>query len=239
MVKKSANEKRVVRWSYSAWSQFHKCAFAFYRKFVCGDKDTSTSYALERGITLHKQQENYLRGEITGLPRTFLPFKREYIALKKQQPIVEKFWGVDHTWKSVQYGSWVVFKMDAAVPPNKRIGMDSLWIQDLKTGREYDTHAKQASLGAVIGARQYPDIAQVEVEFWYIDQGIIRQYHFDKAELTEEQEFWTEEGERLLTPQKKYLPNPSEENCKYCFLRSDKGGPCDAWKKIKQARKGR
>lgn len=227
------SKKRLTRWSYSAWNDFNKCAFAFYQKYVLGKKETSTSPALERGNTLHKKQEVYLNGSVKQVPREFLPFKPEYEALKRARPIVEQFWGVDTHWQPMDWGSWVVFKMDAAVLPGKFIGKDTLWIQDLKTGKVYDSHDKQASLGATIGRALYPKVKRVEVEFWYADQGIIIPYEFDKAELKRQRQFWTSEGDRILTPQKEYLPSPSVDNCKYCFLRSDNGGPCKAWKKFK------
>src|SRR3989304_3223368 len=168
-----AGDKRAIRWSYSGWSQERKCAFAYYGKYILGIKedDAKMGDAIIRGNLLHKKQENFLLGKITGVPREFLPFKREYNGLLKAKPIVEQWWGVDPDWKPIKWGSWTVFKMDAAVLPTKKD--NTLWVQDLKTGREYDAHADQASLGACLGFALYPKVEKGEGEFWDADQGII------------------------------------------------------------------
>jgi hypothetical protein len=122
--------------------------------------------------------------------------------------------------------------MDAAVLPTKK--ENTLWIQDLKTGREKPMHADQASLGACIGFALYPKVEEVQVEFWYADQGIIRSYDYTRKELKRDTQRWIKEGERILTPRKKYLPSPSEDNCRWCPVSSKKGGPCHAWKKLQK-----
>lgn len=230
---RQAGGKRVTRWSFTGWSIKQTCEYQYYGKFVLGIKaeDEDENPAILRGNMLHKKQENYLIGKINGVPREFLPFKTELEGLKRAKPIVEQFWGVDPNWKPVKWNSWVVFKMDAAVLPEKRD--NTLWIQDLKTGREYPKHADQASLGACIGYALYPTVDEVQVEFWYADQGIVRSYEYTPKELKRDTKKWIKEGEKLLTPQKKYLPAPSEDNCRWCPIRSDRAGNCTAWKKVK------
>jgi hypothetical protein len=229
---KSGN-KRATRWSFTGWATKMSCEFQYYGKFILGIKgdDDDDNPSIIRGNMLHKKQENYLIGKIQGVPREFLPFKSELEGLKKAQPIVEKFWGVDASWQPANYNSWVVYKMDAAVEPTKRD--PELWIQDLKTGREYPKHKDQASLGACIGKALYPAVREVHVEFWYSDQGLIRPYTFTEKALKRDTQKWIKEGEKLLTPQKKYIPSPSEDNCRWCPIRSDRNGPCEAWKKVK------
>lgn len=234
---KQAGHKRMTRWSYSGWACEQACAFQYYGKFILGihEEGADENPSIIRGNLLHKKQENYLIGKINGVPREFLPFKDELEGLKAARPIVEQFWGVDADWKKINWGSWVVFKMDAAVEPTKK--NNTLWIQDLKTGREYPKHADQASLGACIGLAQYPNVDKVEVEFWYSDQGIIRAYEYSRKELKRETKRWMAEGDRLLTPRDKYLPSPSADNCRWCPIRSDRQGPCEAWKKVKDLNK--
>lgn len=230
---RQAGQKRMTRWSYSGWATYQQCQFKYYGQFILGIKgdDIEDNPAIIRGNLLHKKQEKYLLGEIRGVPREFLPFKDELEGLKSAKPIVEQFWGVDASWHPINWGSWVVFKMDAAVLPTKK--EPTLWVQDLKTGREYPKHADQASLGACIGFALHPKVEEVQVEFWYADQGIIRAYDYSPKELKRETKRWMAEGDRILTPQKKYLPSPSEDNCKWCPVRSDRHGPCEAWKKVK------
>lgn len=225
--------KPLDRWSYSSWSARKKCEYFFYIRFVLNVQEPpSDSRALERGIDLHKKQENYLKGEIPVLPKPFESFKEHYKQLKKRKPIVEKFWGVDKRWRPVNWQSWVVMKMDAALAPEKKTG-DILWIQDLKTGQEHtEGHKSQGKLYAAIGRAIYPKTKGVIIEFWYTDQGYPVQYEYTLAQLKRAQEYWMEQGNRVLTPKKTYMPNPSIEACRWCFLRTDKGGPCDAWKVV-------
>lgn len=230
---RQAGDKRAVKWSFTGWACKMTCEYQYYGRFVLGIKDTfdEDNPAIMRGNLLHKKQENYLIGKINGVPREFLPFKDELEGLKKAKPIVEKYWGVDANWQPANWGSWVVFKMDAAVPPTKRD--NTLWVQDLKTGREKPLHKDQASLGATIGFAQYPKVQEVQVEFWYADQGIIRAYEYTRKELERMTKKWQSEGDKLLTPQKKYIPTPSADNCRYCPIRSDKQGDCKKWKQVK------
>lgn len=231
---RQAGEKRQVRWSFSAWATEQSCPFRYYGQYILGIRDQmdEDNPAIIRGNLLHKKQENFLIGKISGVPREFLPFKRELTGLKKASPIVEQWWGVDADWKPIKWGSWTVFKMDAAVLPTKKD--NTLWIQDLKTGREYPKHADQAELGACLGFAQHPKVDEVQVEFWYIDQGIIRSYEYSAKELKRATKRWQAEGDRLLTPRKKYLPAPTEDNCRWCPVSSKKGGPCHAWKKLQK-----
>lgn len=230
--------KDLDHWSYSAWSQFTKCAFAFYWKYIMGAKeDISGSPAIQRGIMLHAKAEGYLKGEVTVLPKELWDFKMHYKQLKVLSPIVEEFWGVDKRWRPIKWKSWTVMKMDAALAPSKKNGR-LLWIQDLKSGREYPDHDKQSELYVAIGFAIHPNAKKIETEFWYADQGysVVREY--TKDDVADLVNVWIKRGKKVLEPRDKseYLPTPSEDNCRWCFIRSDRGGPCDAWKKIGRSR---
>jgi len=225
--------KTINRWSYSAWSVWKSCRFKYFCSYILGIKDDAPSYYLERGIEIHKQAEAFLKGEIKQLPPALRKFRSHYAELRKLNPVVEEFWGVTKEWKPAQRDSWVVMKMDAAVLPSKKTD-GLLIIQDLKTGREYDSHLNQAGLYAAIGYALHPKAKAVETEFWYSDHGTVSRNFFDRRALKKQVAFWLSEGASLLKKEKKYLPSPSEYGCKYCHLRSDKGGPCLAWKSLKK-----
>lgn len=234
-IKDAPRVAKADRWSYSAWLTMRKCAFKYYWQFIRGVQEPprTDNRALERGIELHKMQEGYLKGEVTKLPKAFKHFETHYRQLRALHPVVEQFWGVDKNWKPVKWNSWVVLKMDAAVTPCKAIG-NRLFMQDLKSGREYDDHEHQGALYAGIGYAMFPKVEGVDVEFWYIDAGYPTSYEFTRKQLKMEVEFWKDEGTALLTPHKEsfYKPNPSDSVCKWCHLRKDKGGNCDAYKVI-------
>lgn len=219
----------VKNWSYSAWSTFNICLFRYYRKYICGDTE-GTNEHLERGNTYHKKAEFYLTGKIQGVPQELKRLKADYQELKKYDPVVEKFWGVTRDWFKNDRGSWCVMKMDAAIEPQKLDG--TLYIQDLKTGREYPEHKKQANLYAALGGAIFRDkFERVKIEMWYADTGKVSKFKYSEAKVLSLQEYWKEEGRRM-EKQKKFLPTPSIDACKFCFLRTDKGGMCEGWKKI-------
>lgn len=226
--------KTITRWSYSSWSDFNKCAFKWMMKFRYGMKEPKGP-AVARGEAHHKLAESYLKGKIYGgVPKALAKLGYHYKQLAKLHPVVEKFWNLDEDWRPVRdkEDAWVTMKMDAAVPPNGY----PLFIQDLKTGREYDGHADQASLYACIGVVKFPDTDGVDVEFWYSDGGYVQQYHFTPRVLRNHTERWQERGEEMMamaTRRKPLLPTPSKKTCDWCFLRTDKGGPCSAWKTVK------
>ncbi len=233
-IKEGSAMVKANRWSFSSWCEMRKCAFAYYCRFIRGMQEPARvpHPAMLRGIELHKKSEFYLKGEVTSLPKALSKFARHYAQLKKMHPVVEKFWGVDKHWKPTGYGSWVVMKMDAAVEPSKKTD-NRLIIIDLKTGQEKEeAHEAQGGLYAAIGSALYPKCSGIDVEMWYSDLGYPQQFEYSPAQLRSEVKFWKSEGERLLTvhPEKFYKPNPSVDNCKWCFLRTDKGGPCSAWK---------
>lgn len=216
-------------WSYSAWAQFKACAFRLYRTKVCGDKEP-TNIFMTRGIEAHKKAEFYLKGQFKQLPKELLSLSTEYKNLRKAAPIVEQFWGVDMEWKPTQWGSWVVMKMDAAVTPCK-LTDHRLFVQDLKTGRRYDNHDDQASLYAVLGMQLHPTAKGVDVEMWYNESGEVYPIAYSVSQVEKLKKYWNREGKKLMA-EREFLPSPNENACKYCNVRSDKGGVCHAWKKL-------
>lgn len=233
-IKDAPAPAKANRWSFTSWCERRKCAFAYYCKFIRGMKEPERPMhpAMERGIELHKKSEHYLKGDVTKLPKSMKSFWDEYAELKRMNPIVEQFWGVGPNWKPMQWNSWVVMKMDAAVAPCKKTD-HRLVIIDLKTGREKkEDHEAQGGLYAAIGYAMYPRCEGIDVEFWYTDLGYPTSFQWTIPQLEAEKQFWMQEGRNLLTvhDEKYYKPNPSEENCRWCFLRSDRGGPCGAWK---------
>lgn len=234
--------KAVKRWSYSAWAGLMSCPMRFFRSYVLGERGPKVP-AMERGNEIHKLAEFYLTRRFDGVPPELKRLKPEYLALRKEKPIVEQFWGVDQRWKTKEWNSWCVIKMDAVLPPKKMDGW--LWLQDLKTGREYPDHWKQGSLYGAVGLSKYPDLEGVISEFWYADQPVGKNtvtYTFPLKEVKALKEYWLEQGEQVMQPRKLYLPQPSENACRWCHLRSDKGGwngvKCDGWKTVKELKAG-
>lgn len=120
-------------------------------------------------------------------------------------------------------------KMDAAVLPTKKL--PTLEMIDHKTGQEYPDHDKQGELYLAIGFAKHPDIEQGATEFWYLDLGYPVRREYTREQIKEQVGLWRERGIQLLTG-KKFKPKPSQEACKWCHLRTDRGGSCNEWTKV-------
>lgn len=223
--------RAVKHWSYSAYGVWKSCAFKFYCERMLGMRGPPVP-AMQRGTAIHALQENLLKGKIYGMPRELAKFGTELTALKHAKPIVEEFWGVDENWVFQEKRSWCVMKMDAALPPTKKNDYE-LYVQDLKTGQFYPSHEEQGHLYACIGLAKYPEAKRARVEFWYVDQGYVQTFDYTISQLKRGITTWQNRGNKMLNPKQKYLPSPSDAACKWCHLRSDKGGPCDAWRKLR------
>jgi hypothetical protein len=226
----------MQHWSYSSWAQGKKCPLSLKFKYI--DRlETPPFYAMERGTQIHALAENVLNGKISGVPKPLLPLRKELLGLKKEEPVCEKFWGVDDRFRKFKgYGAWLVARTDAFVKPTRKRNI--LIIVDQKTGKIYDSHVDQATLYAAVGFALYPDVEGIEVEFFYFDQQTVHHYDFTRFELQAWVEYWTEEGHRHMS-EHRFLATPSEDACRWCDFRSDKKlkngrkGPCHEWKALK------
>ncbi len=225
-------KKKVTHWSYSAYGLWKQCALRFKHLRLLGWKEPM-SWPVRQGIELHLKAEHYLKGNVTVLPPQLRSFSQRYRTLRSLGPIVEQFWGVSQEWRPTKKNGWVVMKMDSCVPPSKKYD-NLLLLQDLKTGNWYPEHEDQADLYATIGLALYPKASGAEMEFWYSKTGLVETHVFKNGKAQKRRiEKWTERGKKMLDPKQKYLATPTPGGCKFCSLRSDKGGPCEAWKSLK------
>jgi hypothetical protein len=188
---------------------------------------------MERGTTIHLKAEHYLKGSIRHVPAELGKLAKQYVKLKKAKPEhIEQFWGFDKDWRPLRGGfeprQVFTIKADVALAPKNGVAISI----DHKSGRAYPGHDDQAELTALATHLWYPAAKMVEVEFWYVDKGEITSYEFKVSYLERRMKFWTREGDKLLK-EEKFLPTPSDQACGRCSFRSDKGGPCAAWKSLK------
>lgn len=224
-------EQKLHRWSYSLWGQFKKCPKSV--KYGKIDKLPQPPVpAMERGTKIHLLAEHFLKGNVKGVPKELAKLKPEYLELKKAKPEhIEEFWSLGRKWQRVKDGfrdGWFTLKADAALAPRKGVAIGI----DHKTGRYYPTHDEQAELTAVMLQKWYPDADGYEVEFFYTDQGEVQSYVFKPKYLSKRHDYWREQGEMLMA-ERKFLATPSQDACKWCAFRSDKGGPCQDWKRLR------
>ena len=219
--KKPANVNKRFTWSYSRYNLFNKCKTAF--NMYVHRKDFKlpafkTNPAMERGNMIHKKAEEYVKGNITGVPKEMQCFSAEFKNLVKHKAVAEQDWWINDKWEQVDYldwnNVWLMVKSDAHV-----IMDDSAIIIDYKTGKVYDSHEKQAELYAVAALSIFDSVESVETEFWYLDQQEISPYYYEKPDLIYYRELWDERAVEMQQ-QKTFDPSPSFTNCNWCEFKS-------------------
>ena len=74
--------RKITAWSYSALSQYEKCPRQY--KYARIDKlPQPESHALERGNILHAKAEQFVKGNIKGMPKELSSFQNELKELKR------------------------------------------------------------------------------------------------------------------------------------------------------------
>lgn len=202
---------KVKTWSLSSLSLYEQCPLKYKLQRI--DKiPEPRSQALEKGIHYHNVAEQFLLGNITGMPRELAKFATEFKSLKKYNAIPEENWVLDNQWNPVEgedkwmsKRAWLRAKGDARVDN---------FIVDFKTGRKYDKHEEQARLYANILMRIDPSLTEVDVEFWYLNSGEVSQYKYYSADLRKDIEQWESRVSKLFNEQHWF---PKENNyCRWC-----------------------
>lgn len=221
-------------WSFSRLSTFEKCPLQYALNFIW-KLPQPPSRAMDRGNTIHKQSEDYIKGKLKGIPASLMQFRQEYAAIRKIETCkAEESYTVTKTWQPTHAtdwdNAWLRAKVDIEIPEGPL-----LTIIDVKTGREYPEHENQAGIYGTLGMIVHPDTEQIDFEYWYVDSGDVGHYEFGRTKLREQKKEWAARSRKMLTA-KVFRPTPSEDACRFCAFRSDKeqpgggAGPCQRWK---------
>ena len=210
------------RWSYSSWATYNECGARFMYRYLMKMPEPP-SPAMARGTDIHAKAEQFVKGNIRGLPPSLNKFAPAFAALKNMKPAVEEWWGVDEAWAPKTRGSWLVAKVDVSVV-EKKVST----VIDHKTGKMYpDKHVKQASLYTAMDAALHPGRDLYRAEFWYLDLGEVLTWEWTPKETVKLQKEWTERGQAVMRADRLH-PSPGYY-CKWCPYASGVGGPCKAF----------
>ena len=211
-------------WSFSAWELAAQCPRRYKFRYIDGLPSKPNPFAA-RGTEIHSLGEQYLLGNISGIPAAYKDFSAELRGLKKAKAEPEQWSNVTRQWTPAgEDDRWIVSKLDARVRAKKIVH-----IIDFKSGKLYpDKHAAQGSLYAALEGAHSPG-ATVHVEFWYLDKCDSLRWTYTSDDVKREQELWTARGEALQS-MKDFPPKPSYL-CKWCDHATNNGGTCGAWKK--------
>jgi len=175
--KKSNRFKKA--WSLSSLTQYEDCPEKF--KFLKLDKlgIGVKSPALEFGIKVHNLLEQYLLGNIKGVPKELQKFDKELKTLLKEGALTEEELVMDKDWNFIENGWW---SKNAWWRGKADVRLDNLII-DLKTGKHYPGHEDQAKLYSIAVFKAHPEFDEIDVEFYYSKSGEVVTYNYLRFEL--------------------------------------------------------
>ena len=213
-------------WSLSKIQAYYSCPLKYKMIYLKGIRQKA-SPAMDRGNVIHAKAEKFLDGTIRGMPNELVKLKEPYKKLKKNKPLVEVKLSVDDAWN---YTEWKTGWCRGILDVFDRIDNEIIII-DHKTGRIYPKHSEQGEIYSCLASSTANDVKNYHVEFWYIDQGVIKSYDFSADEVEELKKKWKVKAIKVLSATR-FPATPSHDACRWCHIRTDKGGTCHAWKKI-------
>ncbi len=228
---------KITSWSFSRYSTYRECPAKARYKFIEKLKEPG-SPAMDRGTEIHTKAEQYIRGNITRMPKELVPLDKEMRRLRAAYKVapasmqMEQTWAFTADWQHTRWDDWtgcaLRIKVDLA-----EIGDDAVLVTDWKTGKFRDTKAveylEQLELYALGALLWFPDVAEVHTRLAYIDEGLIHPAETNvtlRKELPKLQRTWQKRARPLLTDTR-FSPTPSNA-CRWCHFRAGNGGPCRA-----------
>lgn len=214
------------KWSYSRWSMFHRCQAQYDYAYIQRLPRHGTSAALERGLAIHKKAEEFVKGNITGMPDELAKFAKEFKVLRKEYKAGNGFTeidvSIDSNWQRsnmretdylIGFADFVHFEEEAVT------------IIDYKTGRQYPSHRDQAHVYAMACMCSDEDIQEAQVEFWYLDHSKTQSWNWPRKQLEQMKTVWKKRVDKMINC-KNYEARPNNL-CKWCDYSASKGGPCE------------
>lgn len=203
----------IKSWSYSSLKSYEGCPHAWmYRRII--KKPEPKSIYLIRGESVHKLAEDYLNHVHADLPLALTMFKKEFATLRERNAIAEEEIVLTDKWEHLPDGwshdeAWLRLKTDAR--------LDN-FIIDFKTGKYYESHDEQARLYANALLCLHPEWNDIDVEFWYLESGMVKSYRFVREDLADHIADWNERVKRMMEDET-FAPT-EHEYCKYCYVKS-------------------
>lgn len=208
---------RIDAWSYSRVQTFRSCK----RKALLLHGGSAKSRpkiaepespAMERGKQVHAEAEQYLQAGGNGLAlrdKVWKDWLGEVKELREHGYEPEQRFAFDKKWYPLEdyfhRTTWMRAALDAVC-----IDGDGAIVIDFKTGKEYPDHEEQAELYALTVFEAYPEVNDLLVEFWYLDQKHVTPYAFtrvdDHLELYEK---WHAIGKEV-TSETEFAPSPGK-----------------------------
>jgi CRISPR/Cas system-associated exonuclease Cas4 (RecB family) len=187
---------------------------------------------MARGSRVHEGLDETVRLG-ANVPREATGFKEllDHARLLFEHGMVttEENWFFDEDWKPCSRDKvWLWAKLDLDVSDKDK---NTCYVVDYKTGKskyKIIEHVQQGQLYAACVAQLRPWVQSIIVEFWYIDENMIKTFEYTREQALEYIGRFQRRVDRLYA-EKYFPPRPSRMNCKWCAYGRDNGtGVCPA-----------
>lgn len=186
------------------------------------DPPAGKEHANDRGSRVHDEAEQYVKGERDDLSMELLNFKDELEHLRALYPDglvhTEELWTFDDTWTPSDpedYESiWLRVILDGMV----FLDPESAVVIDYKTGKRIRNevkHAQQGQLYMLSAFIKFPELQNITVEFWYLDQDEMYQMNYTREQGMKFFRLWNDKMLRM-TSDETFEAKPSVYSCRFC-----------------------
>ena len=222
----------IPRWSFSALSVFETCPYWAYLRYIQRHKEPTPdpNSPVVRGQNIHNEAEFYVTNG-GDLPLSLRKFKEKFQALRELYlencVELEQEWGIDKNWNTVSWQDpllWGRIKLDAFVRLFKKAR-----VIDYKTGKSWGNEVKHGQQGltyAVTAFMRHPDLEEIDIEFWYLDEGDKKKPKTITREMAIRHLPKIHNRADIMTSTTDFKPKPNQHNCRWCPYRPGKLDVC-------------
>ncbi len=226
--KATAGPTHFTAWSFSRLNDYRKCPKQAFYKHIKKLKERESD-ALIRGSAIHEMCQVFSQKTAkTKCPKELETFEAEFRVLQKHRSTLacEQQVAFNKKWEKVDWfdkDAWCRQIVDAWYLPTPQ----RLVVIDYKTGKLNDDHLEQLTLYALSGLLLFPAIEEVEVQLWYLDQGVQRPDEpkvYTRKDVPALKKLW-ESNVASLLKDRSFKERPGKA-CTWCSFSKGKGGPC-------------
>jgi hypothetical protein len=211
---------------------YKKCPANYQWQYILGNvRKDPPSPAAQRGLTIHQSIEDFHNHEgclHEDIPIVIAEHINLYYNVPEWTAYPEYEFAVTNEWIPTQFdndNAYIRGYMDNLFvrhcPDTKDV--TEVVVDEYKTGQEYDEHAQQKQLYAMICFVLFPEVNSVVVNGVYIDKKKIVPTAYSRAHLHSMQYTWDREIAKLSVP---IYPARPGMHCRWCPKSKEKGGPC-------------
>lgn len=216
----------IKGWSLHRVLTYEECKYRAFLMFVQKAETGPPGDAINRGLEVHKQFEDFILGKTDTLEFDF--FAGRAATIRDQEgKFVEEKWGFDDSWNPTGYfddNIWCRLAIDAGYTCTTHDEDDDhTWDQaeiwDWKTGKINPVkYRQQGQLYAIGTFAQFPNVVTVEVNFGYVDHDYVDRQVYSRSDAEVFKPVWERRANALLN-ETSWKANPNKWTCRFCDVK--------------------